>query len=205
MAKFEKSAVCMNIFDVMSQDGIGWGQNYSAPTTKAFIDGIVSYLAFVKKDAPIGFKFVTEGLKEESKNGKFVFGGWVEKVKSEEGENYSINFTFNENDIPEGTDMKTMADPTAKNIISNECSSKYHIRLNLIGDVDMTNIVAFKIFNAIKEYFRMNVGIDPVLEMDGFCTFKAKIVKDKLVLAVELDPAVKQMVKDDASVEQQPA
>ena len=202
MAKFEESAVCMNMYSVMTEAGIGWGENYSAPATKAFIDSVVSYLAFVKNEAPIGFKYVEES---GDNKGKFIFGGWVEKVTSEEGENYSINFTFDENDIPEGTKMNTMEDPTACNIIQRECSNKYHMRINLVGGVDMTNMVAYKVFNTIKEYFRMNVGTDPVLELDGFCTFKATIVDEKLVVAVELDPAVKQMVKDDASVEQQPA
>ena len=56
---------------------------------------------------------------------------------------------------------------------------------------------------SIKEYFRTNIDVDPVLEIPNFVIFEGYLEDDKVKVKVVLDAAIKQIVKDDAVLEEE--
>lgn len=194
---FAESTLSNEIFKNMLDHGISWGSNYGEIMVKLAVESFASYLGEVKADTP---KAIV--VKNDDKS-KIVFAAIVEKSDSEAGKGYTLSYTFDESSIPENADIVTVEDSIANSIINKIAESKFHMRFHTIAGENINGKVFSIIFSSIKEYLRNNVGVDPVITIPDFVTFEASVVDDKLHISITPDPVLKQVVKDDTTIEQQ--
>lgn len=191
---FGESSVAGLIYDNLKQDGITWSSAYGELILKGFMEGVMSYLSQVKKDAPKSFVV----RNKDDQGGLFLFV--IEKQSAEEGEGYTVSCKFDPTE-DEFKDAVDVTDAVSRAIIEKIIRGKYSFSINIENGVDYFNKILAIIFQTIKEYLRNNLGIDPILEIPGFVKFEGSVENDTLKVNVVLDAMLKQIIKDDASVE----
>ena len=198
--KFNNSTLPNDIYVNAVGNSMSWGQQYGEMCVQGIMEAMAQYLASVKKDAPKACKICSK----DSLTDGFEFGAFIEKVDTEDGASYNLTYTFDESDLPEGVEPVTFSDYVLQSIVSKICSDKFNIRFKESNGMFTANKIMAIIAQTMKEYFRKNANMeDNTIKIDGVCEFIPSVHDEKLVIAVELDPVIKQIVKDDAELAEQ--
>lgn len=193
--KFAESAVANAVQSNLLQEKIAWSASFTEIFIKAAVEGITTYLGQVKNEGP---KTVV------IKNGDntVVFSASIEKHESDDGEGFSVNMLVNPTE-DELVGDKVTFDDVVLSAIFEKVASKYRFNIAPINGQEYTSKLIAVMIKSIKEYFRTNIDVDPVLEIPNFVTFEGYVEDDKVKVKVILDAAIKQIVKDDAVLEEE--
>lgn len=191
--KFAESAVANAVQSNLLQEKIAWSASFTEIFIKAAVEGITTYLGQVKNEGP-------KTVVVKNGDNTVVFSASIEKHESDDGEGFSVNMLVNPTE-DELVGDKVTFDDVVLSAIFEKVASKYRFNIAPINGQEYTSKLIAVMIKSIKEYFRTNIDVDPVLEIPNFVTFEGYVEDDKVKVKVVLDAAIKQIVKDDAVLE----
>lgn len=193
--KFAESAVANAVQSNLLQEKIAWSASFTEIFIKAAVEGITTYLGQVKNEGP-------KTVVVKNSDNSVVFSASIEKHESDDGEGFSVNMLVNPTE-DELVGDKVTFDDVVLSAIFEKVASKYRFNIAPINGQEYTSKLIAVMIKSIKEYFRTNIDVDPVLEIPNFVTFEGYVEDDKVKVKVVLDAAIKQIVKDDAVLEEE--
>lgn len=193
--KFAESAVANAVQSNLLQEKIAWSASFTEIFIKAAVEGITTYLGQVKNEGP-------KTVVVKNGDNTVVFSASIEKHESDDGEGFSVNMLVNPTE-DELVGDKVTFDDVVLSAIFEKVASKYRFNIAPINGQEYTSKLIAVMIKSIKEYFRTNIDIDPVLEIPNFVIFEGYVEDDKVKVKVVLDAAIKQIVKDDAVLEEE--
>lgn len=190
--EMKDSGIYQSAWRTINDHGIFWESIWTKFLLKSFLSGIARYLAKVKNEGNVAVVM-------KDKDGKITFGALCEKQENAEANGYTLNFFFNGDGIPEDCKVVTIEDPTVTGTIKIEALERFHMYFRAIDGTDYLNKLITIVINAIKEFFKVNLPINPETEltMEGFYTITGSIVDNKLELNFVPEETLKQIIKDD--------
>ena len=191
--KFAESAVANAVQSNLLQEKIAWSASFTEIFIKAAVEGITTYLGQVKNEGP-------KTVVVKNGDNTVVFSASIEKHESDDGEGFSVNMLVNPTE-DELVGDKVTFDDVVLSAIFEKVASKYRFNIAPINGQEYTSKLIAVMIKSIKEYFRTNIDVDPVLEIPNFVIFEGYVEDDKVKVKVVLDAAIKQIVKDDAVLE----
>lgn len=192
--KFAESAVANAVQSNLLQEKIAWSASFTEIFIKAAVEGITTYLGQVKNEGP-------KTVVVKNGDNTVVFSASIEKHESDDGEGFSVNMLVNPTE-DELVGDKVTFDDVVLSAIFEKVASKYRFNIAPINGQEYTSKLIAVMIKSIKEYFRTNIDVDPVLEIPNFVIFEGYVEDDKVKVKVVLDAAIKQIVKDDAVLEE---
>ena len=119
--------------------------------------------------------------------------------KSKPG-NYSLTFSFNESDIPKNSQVIDITDPTTYPYFIGIGGKKYGMRFESDSDIVLCLTDAF---DSLHKWLDENAkeGETVSIEADGLFQARVAIEGKEKVFAIEPDGEIKNLIKDDASIE----
>lgn len=193
--KFAESAVSNAVQSNLLQEKIAWSASFTEIFIKAAVEGITTYLGQVKNEGP-------KTVVVKNGDNTVVFSASIEKHESDDGEGFSVNMLVNPTE-DELVGDKVTFDDVVLSAIFEKVASKYRFNIAPINGQEYTSKLIAVMIKSIKEYFRTNIDVDPVLEIPNFVIFEGYVEDDKVKVKVVLDAAIKQIVKDDAVLEEE--
>lgn len=193
--KFAESAVANAVQSNLLQEKIAWSASFTEIFIKAAVEGITTYLGQVKNEGP-------KTVVVKNGDNTVVFSASIEKHESDDGEGFSVNMLVNPTE-DELVGDKVTFDDVVLSAIFEKVASKYRFNIAPINGQEYTSKLIAVMIKSIKEYFRTNIDADPVLEIPNFVIFEGYVEDDKVKVKVVLDAAIKQIVKDDAVLEEE--
>ena len=193
--KFAESAVANAEQSNLLQEKIAWSASFTEIFIKAAVEGITTYLGQVKNEGP-------KTVVVKNGDNTVVFSASIEKHESDDGEGFSVNMLVNPTE-DELVGDKVTFDDVVLSAIFEKVASKYRFNIAPINGQEYTSKLIAVMIKSIKEYFRTNIDVDPVLEIPNFVIFEGYVEDDKVKVKVVLDAAIKQIVKDDAVLEEE--
>lgn len=193
--KFAESAVANAVQSNLLQEKIAWSASFTEIFIKAAVEGITTYLGQVKNEGP-------KTVVVKNGDNTVVFSASIEKHESDDGEGFSVNMSVNPTE-DELVGDKVTFDDVVLSAIFEKVASKYRFNIAPINGQEYTSKLIAVMIKSIKEYFRTNIDVDPVLEIPNFVIFEGYVEDDKVKVKVVLDAAIKQIVKDDAVLEEE--
>lgn len=193
--KFAESAVANAVQSNLLQEKIAWSASFTEIFIKAAVEGITTYLGQVKNEGP-------KTVVVKNGDNTVVFSASIEKHESDDGEGFSVNMLVNPSE-DELVGDKVTFDDVVLSAIFEKVASKYRFNIAPINGQEYTSKLIAVMIKSIKEYFRTNIDVDPVLEIPNFVIFEGYVEDDKVKVKVVLDAAIKQIVKDDAVLEEE--
>lgn len=193
--KFTESAVANAVQSNLLQEKIAWSASFTEIFIKAAVEGITTYLGQVKNEGP-------KTVVVKNGDNTVVFSASIEKHESDDGEGFSVSMLVNPTE-DELVGDKVTFDDVVLSAIFEKVASKYRFNIAPINGQEYTSKLIAVMIKSIKEYFRTNIDVDPVLEIPNFVTFEGYVEDDKVKVKVILDAAIKQIVKDDAVLEEE--
>lgn len=193
--KFSESAVANAVQSNLLQEKIAWSASFTEIFIKAAVEGITTYLGQVKNEGP-------KTVVVKNGDNTVVFSASIEKHESDDGEGFSVNMLVNPTE-DELVGDKVTFDDVVLSAIFEKVASKYRFNIAPINGQEYTSKLIAVMIKSIKEYFRTNIDVDPVLEIPNFVIFEGYVEDDKVKVKVVLDAAIKQIVKDDAVLEEE--
>ena len=193
--KFAESAVANAVQSNLLQEKIAWSASFTEIFIKAAVEGITTYLGQVKNEGP-------KTVVVKNGDNTVVFSASIEKHESDDGEGFSVNMLVNPTE-DELVGDKVTFDDVVLSAIFEKVASKYRFNIAPINGQEYTSKLIAVMIKSIKEYFRTNIDVDPLLEIPNFVIFEGYVEDDKVKVKVVLDAAIKQIVKDDAVLEEE--
>lgn len=193
--KFAESAVANAVQSNLLQEKIAWSASFTEIFIKAAVEGITTYLGQVKNEGP-------KTVVVKNGDNTVVFSASIEKHESDDGEGFSVNMLVNPTE-DELVGDKVTFDDVVLSAIFEKVASKYRFNIAPINGQEYTSKLIAVMIKSIKEYFRTNIDVDHVLEIPNFVIFEGYVEDDKVKVKVVLDAAIKQIVKDDAVLEEE--
>lgn len=193
--KFAESAVANAVQSNLLQEKIAWSASFTEIFIKAAVEGITTYLGQVKNEGP-------KTVVVKNGDNTVVFSASIEKHESDDGEGFSVNMLVNPTE-DELVGDKVTFDDVVLSAIFEKVASKYRFNIAPINGQEYTSKLIAVMIKSIKEYFRTNIDVDPVLEIPNFVIFEGYVEDDQVKVKVVLDAAIKQIVKDDAVLEEE--
>lgn len=203
-----ETTIFNEIYKIMSSRDYGWGDNASSAIIRSTVEGMAAFLGQKKnRDFP-----VSVGVYDN--NDVFHFGAIVEFQKAEEegGDegSWTLSYTFDGNDIDKNTTKiyKIPEDQEANKTIASTAYEKEGMYFTFIENDD-NNVqndgspqeLIITVFDVIRDYMRMNITQDPVLNITGVAklTAVADTNSNNVIIGIEPDEKMRQYVKDDVN------
>lgn len=136
-------------------------------------------------------------------NGVFIAAGIVQYFDNEDESNpgnWSLAWTFNEEDVPENALVVSFADGQVQPYYIGYAASKYGMQF--LDSTTLENLFTESLIY-LKKWLDENANEteEVTVEEDGVFVARVAVENGEKVFAIEMDGLVKQLVKDDASIE----
>lgn len=193
----------------MVDSGISWQAPYSISMLKTLFSALSTHLGKIKADddgKPHAIIFrdanYLDYKEEEAKDKPILFSAICTKEKHDDGDSYSLMFTFDESEIPEDAVRIDFTDKNLEAYVVSVAAFEYGIsfRPALGGMRTMQHIFA-TILRSIKKWFNVNISSITEVEMKDFFTLQASLVNDKVDITIIPSEAIRQNIKDDSNSE----
>ena len=189
--------------------GYSWTPDLTIDTIVDFLQSTATFLGRKQsKDQPVAM--ILKDL-----NGGFHFGAWIEFEKDENNDtdegSWNLAFTFYEDEIDKSWKVFDWLDDAEVRTVFYDCtyeSSGIAWRFKEMDANDeicqgnATQILCL-IIDTIADYMRLNVTVDPVLEIKDLMTLKAEVQQDKVYISIEPTVRLRQYVKSDTKVSEE--
>lgn len=148
------------------------------------------------KDRPVSFEFNTI-------DGKVVAAAIVQYFPNEDASkpgNWSLVWTFDEADIPDGTNRISLKDPQTHSYFRAVAGDKYGIRFK--DPACLTTLVTY-LFEQIRKWLDENADESKEVSVEMDAVFQARVAVENAQKVFALEPAgeIKMLIKDDAAIE----
>jgi hypothetical protein len=177
------------------QMNVSW--EHTDKVLTALVLGTTECLSQVKsKEFPVAFEF-------KESNDEFVCAAVVQFFDGKKGAigNWNYTWTFNEDDIPDKARKISVYDSQYISFFRTAAFNKYGM---IFDQPDYASIMFSYLLNVIKRFLDENANENEEwgVKLDGVIQFRVAVENGKKVFGVEVDPEVKQLIKDDAAIEQ---
>ncbi len=174
---------------------VSWEHTDKILTT--LVAGVTEYLSSIKSTSyPVVFAF-------RESNDEFIAAAIVEFHKGNKGEvgNWSYTWTFYEDDIPEKSRIENAYKPEIIQYFRNVAISKYSM---IFEQPDYPGVLFSYLLSVIKKYLNDNASESEEwgVKLDGIIQFRVAVENGEKVLSAEVDGEIKQLIKDDAAIEE---
>ena len=204
MKNLVESSIYENVVKEMIEiRGYRWDDKTTATVIFSTFEAMAKFLGKKKsKDNPVAL-FICD------KNGYFHFGASVEydkEAENDEDGSWSLNYSFNENDfdLNNTTVYKVPESQEADAMLAEVAFKGYSMRYVFATNDDKTTQndgspteLITTVFDIIRDYMKANVTIDPQLDITNYCVMTARADGNDVSIGIEVDPKLKQHVKDD--------
>jgi len=114
--------------------------------------------------------------------------------------NWSLVWTFDEKDIPEGALKIPFSDVQTHSYFIGAAGEKYGIQYN--NESSLVNLLTYALYQ-LKKWLDQNVkeGAETSIELDGIFQARATVENGEKVFALEPAGEIKNLIKDDAAIE----
>jgi hypothetical protein len=172
----------------------------AAHTDKIFdvlFSGTANLLKVVKtKEHPVAFVFKTIDK-------TFLAAAIIRYFESDEESNpgnWSLVWTFNEDDVPEDTTVLDFSDPQTHSYFIAVAGSKYGIEFN--SDSNLTDCLVYALYT-LKKWLDENAKENEEVMVELYGIFEARVAVENGVKIFALTPGaeVKVAIKDDSMIE----
>ena len=189
---FKESGLPSTIWRVINDHGLVWENIWTTFLLKSYLAATAKYLSDVKGEVP-----QVAVLKDGDKT---LFGAMVEKQDNTDVSAYTLSFFFGDKKLPEDAKVVSTEDPVLAAQIRTECLERFHMFFRPVDGNDYVTKVLGFIINSIKDFFKMNLNVDPhiSLDMKDFFKIEGAIIDDKVELTFTPEETLKQIIKDDA-------
>lgn len=148
------------------------------------------------KEHPTSFEFSTI-------DGKIVAAAIVQYFPNEDASkpgNWSLVWTFDEADIPAGTNRISLKDPQTHSYFRSVAGDKYGIRFKDPGC--LTTLLTY-LFEHIRKWLDENAEENKEVGVELEAVFQARVAVEGGQKVFALEPAgeIKMLIKDDAAIE----
>lgn len=148
------------------------------------------------KDHPTSFEFNTI-------DGKLVAVAIVQYFPNEDASkpgNWSLVWSFDEADIPQGTNRINLKDPNSHTYFRAVAGDKYGIRFR--DPSSLTTLTTY-IFEHIRKWLDENAEENKEVSVELDSVFQARVAVENGEKVFALEPAgeIKMLIKDDAAIE----
>ena len=201
---------------IISRNGHGdemqWDIADSDAVIKVTFESVAKYLSIIKS------KDKVNGIIIQDYAGNFHFGAYIQYIPGTEDESqgsYALSFTYDENDLKEvGAVTVSDSNPLFRNTFDVTCFNKYGMRFDVSHDKDFKGNTIDHDYakhamvcavDSIKKYLEVNYMVEDEVELTGFFTARGEKDGEKVYIAITPSAELKQMVKDDASLEEEAA
>lgn len=113
--------------------------------------------------------------------------------------NWSLVWTFDQSDIPEGSLVINIADPNTHSYFASVFLEKYSIMEEDDTLIDLFKTAAEQLHKWLDE--NAKAGEEVTIEEDGVFQARVAIENDEKVFSIEPDGEIKVLIKDDAAIE----
>ena len=136
-------------------------------------------------------------------NGDLIAAAMVRFFENEDTNNpgnWSLVWTFDDADIPEGALTIDLSDSQTHSYFRAVAGEKYGMRFE--DTAAMTDCLTYALIH-VKKWLDENAkeGAEVSLEFDGFFQARVAIENGEKVFAIEPDGEIKNLIKDDAAIE----
>ena len=136
-------------------------------------------------------------------NGDLIAAAMVRFFENEDTNNpgnWSLVWTFDDADIPEGALVIDLSDSQTHSYFRAVAGEKYGMRFE--DTAAMTDCLTYALIH-VKKWLDENAkeGTEVSLEFDGFFQARVAIENGEKVFAIEPDGEIKNLIKDDAAIE----
>ena len=136
-------------------------------------------------------------------NGDLIAAAMVRFFENEDTNNpgnWSLVWTFDDADIPEGALVIDLSDSQTHSDFRAVAGEKYGMRFE--DTAAMTDCLTYALIH-VKKWLDENAkeGTEVSLEFDGFFQARVAIENGEKVFAIEPDGEIKNLIKDDAAIE----
>ena len=136
-------------------------------------------------------------------NGDLIAAAMVRFFENEDTNNpgnWSLVWTFDDADIPEGALVIDLSDSQTHSYFRAVAGEKYGMRFE--DTAAMTDCLTYALIH-VKKWLDENAkeGAEVSLEFDGFFQARVAIENGEKVFAIEPDGEIKNLIKDDAAIE----
>ena len=159
--------------------------------------GTANLLNHVKTtDHPVAYVF-------ESVDSRFISAALVQYFENSDESNpgnWSLVWTFNEEDLPDNTLRISVNDPQSHSYIRTAAVDKYSM---LFDDVDSLVVCNVYALEQLHKWLDENAkeGTEIVIELDGIFQARVAVENGEKVFAIEPAGEIKNLIKDDAAIE----
>lgn len=176
--------------------------NIAAEHTSKILDVLVSGVSSIlhdikSKEHPVAI-MINKAPKET-----FICAAIVEYYPNEDASKpgeWGYSWTFDESDIPENTSKVNLNDPSFSGSFRTIGSNKYKMGFDNPSDM---NELFWVLMDTISQYLQENAKDGEVTEvtLENVVTFRSDVEDGAVVKSIDLDGEIKQMIKDDSSIE----
>ena len=137
-------------------------------------------------------------------NGVFIAAGFVQFFDNADDANqpgsWSLAWSFNEEDIPENALICTLGDGQVQPYFISYASDKFGLQFK--DSAAFENLLVESVIY-LKKWLDENANETEqvTVELDGVFTGRVAVENGEKVFAIDMDGLVKQLIKDDASIE----
>jgi hypothetical protein len=137
-------------------------------------------------------------------NGVFIAAGIVQYFDNQDDANqpgnWSLVWTFNEEDIPENTYTVGLNDGQVQSYYISYALDKFGIQFK--DSATLQNLFTESIIH-LKKWLDENASEteEVTVEQDGIFVGRVAVENGEKIFAIEMDGLIKQLIKDDASIE----
>lgn len=113
---------------------------------------------------------------------------------------WSLTFTFDENDIPDNSNVLTMDNPMVHPFFRGVAGDKYHFTFKTPDDI--INLPTY-FFEQLRKWLDENTKEteEASIELEGVFSARGAVEGGEKVFSIEPAGEVKMLIKDDASIE----
>lgn len=175
--------------------------NLAANHTDKLADVVFSATATIlngvkSKDHPVAFRF------EKSQN-QFIAAAVAQYFPNEDSKkpgNWSLVFTFDEKDIPDGTVSYSITDPQIHSYFRAIAGDHWKFQFN---SPEAIIVLPTYFMSQLYKWLDENAksGEEVSIECEGIFQARVAIEGGEKVFALEPDGEIKMLIKDDASIE----
>lgn len=181
------------------EKGYDVAESHTAKVLEVMVLGVTECLASVKsKDYPVVYSFA-------EKNGEFIAAAIVQYFANEDDPskpgNWNYSWTFDKEDIPEeGARVIDSFDLDFVSYFRAVGMTKYGM---VFDQPDYAGDLFRYLLTLIKNYLNDNASEtdEKAVKYDGLIQFRVAVEDGEKVMSIEVDGEVKQLIKDDASIE----
>lgn len=201
MKKLKETSLPSNFITIMSTQGLEVTPIEYETMVKTVVAGVTDYLRLIKS------KTIPAVVAIRDLKGNFIVAAVVEYNEAENEDevatgNWNYYWTFYENDIPDGSNVKEITDLEVFETVSKRGLQSYRFRFMAI---EYMHDSVRELFTELKDFLDQNAkdeeGYEMGVELEGYFEASVRTEGGEKVLSILPAGEMKSLIKDDTASE----